>query len=49
MDRNRKLPIGIELVRRGIVTEEQINEAVEYQKTHRKNETRRDFKRSNKL
>ena len=36
MDRNRKLPIGIELVRRGIVTEEQINEAVEYQKTHRK-------------
>ena len=36
MDRNRKTPIGIELVRKGIVTEDQINEAVEYQKTHRK-------------
>jgi len=36
MDRNRKMPIGIELVRRRIVTEDQINAAVEYQKTHRK-------------
>ena len=33
---NRNLPIGIELVRRGIVTEEQVNRAVEYQKSHRK-------------
>ena len=36
MDRNRGVPIGIELVRRGVVKESQINEAVEYQKTHRK-------------
>ena len=36
MEKNRKMPIGIELVRRGIVTEEQINTAIEYQKTHRK-------------
>ena len=32
----RNLPIGIELVRRGIVTEEQVNAAIEYQKSHRK-------------
>ncbi len=36
MDRSRKMPIGVELVRRGVVTEEQINAAIEYQKTHRK-------------
>ena len=36
MDRSRKMPIGVELVRRGVVSEEQINEAIEYQKTHRK-------------
>jgi len=36
MDKNRKVPIGVELVRRGVVTEQQINEAVEYQKSHRK-------------
>lgn len=36
MDLRRKLPIGVELVRRGIVTEAQVNAAVEYQKTHRK-------------
>ena len=36
MDINRKTPIGVELVRRGIVTEAQVNEAVEYQRTHRK-------------
>jgi len=36
MDRSRKMPIGVELVRRGVVTEEQINTAIEYQKTHRK-------------
>ena len=35
MDANRKTPIGIELVRRGVVTEEQINSAIEYQKSHR--------------
>ena len=33
---DRKLPIGIELVRKGIVTESEVNAAVEYQKTHRK-------------
>lgn len=36
MDINRKLPIGVELVRRGVVTEAQVNAAVEYQRTHRK-------------
>jgi len=36
MDTNRKVPIGVELVRRGIITEEDVNEAIEYQKTHRK-------------
>ena len=35
MDARKNLPIGVELVRRGIVTEAQIAEAVEYQKTHR--------------
>lgn len=35
MDINRKTPIGVELVRRGIVTENDINRAVEYQKSHR--------------
>ena len=36
MDIKRNLPIGVELVRRGVVTEAQVNAAVEYQKTHRK-------------
>lgn len=36
MDLRRNLPIGVELVRRGIVTEAQVNYAVEYQKSHRK-------------
>lgn len=35
MDANRRMPIGVELVRRGIVTEQEVNEAVEYQKKHR--------------
>ena len=35
MDLKRSLPIGVELVRRGIITEAQINSAIEYQKTHR--------------
>ena len=35
MDIKRNIPIGIELVRRGIVTESQVNSAVEYQRTHR--------------
>ena len=33
---SRRMPIGIELVRRGVVTESQVNAAVEYQKTHKK-------------
>lgn len=36
MDISRRLPIGIELVRKGVITEEQVNAAVEYQKSHRK-------------
>lgn len=36
MDIKRRLPIGIELVRKGIVTEEQVNQAVEFQKSNRK-------------
>lgn len=35
MDSSRKMPIGVELVRKGIVTEQEVNEAVEYQKSHR--------------
>ena len=34
MDNKRTQPIGIELVKRGIVTENDINKALEYQKTH---------------
>ena len=33
---NRGVPIGVELVRRGIVREEDVNRAIEYQQTHRK-------------
>ena len=36
MEKDRRVPIGVELVRRGIVTEAEINTAVEFQKTHRK-------------
>lgn len=34
MDNRRTQPIGIELVKRGVVTESDINKALEYQKTH---------------
>lgn len=34
MDTKRKGPIGIELVRRGLINEEDINKALEYQKTN---------------
>lgn len=34
MDGKRMYPIGIELVKRGIVTEEDINKALDYQKNH---------------
>ena len=34
MDNRRTQPIGIELVKRGIVGEEDINKALEYQKEH---------------
>ena len=30
----KRQPIGIELVKRGIVTEEDIEKALDYQKTH---------------
>ena len=30
----RRLPIGIELVRKGVITENDIQKALEYQKTH---------------
>ena len=36
MESNRKVPIGIELVRRGVITEAEVNKAIEYQKTHKK-------------
>ena len=35
MDLNRNIPIGVELVRNGIVKEEDVNRAIEYQKSHR--------------
>ena len=34
MEGKNKLPIGIELVRRGLITEEDVNKAIEYQKIH---------------
>lgn len=34
MDNKRKGPIGIELVRRGLINEEDINKALEYQREH---------------
>lgn len=34
MEGRNRLPIGIELVRRGLITEEDVNKAIEYQKTH---------------
>ena len=34
MDNRRNQPIGIELVKRGIATEDDINKALEYQRTH---------------
>ena len=36
MEIKRRMPIGVELVRKGIVTETEVNAAVEYQKNHRK-------------
>ena len=36
MDTNRRVPIGVELVRKGIVTEAEVNQAIEYQKSNRK-------------
>ena len=33
---SRKQPLGIELVRRGIVSQTDIEKAIEYQKTHPK-------------
>ena len=35
MEVNRRQPLGVELVRRGIVTEAEVNKALEFQKTHR--------------
>ena len=36
MEGNKRQPLGVELVRRGIVTEAEVNQAIEYQKAHRK-------------
>ena len=36
MEASKRQPLGVELVRRGIVTEKEVNEALEYQKDHRK-------------
>ena len=37
----RKIPIGIELVRRGIVTESDIQRAIEYQRSNPRKKNRR--------
>lgn len=34
MDNKRRIPIGIELVRRGLINEDDINKALDYQKEH---------------
>ena len=36
MEVKNRVPIGVELVRRGLITEEDVNKAIEYQKTHPK-------------
>ena len=36
MESNKRQPLGVELVRRGIVTEAEVTEAVEFQRTHRR-------------
>ena len=36
MDPARRQPLGVELVRRRIVTEDEVNEAIEFQRAHRK-------------
>ena len=36
MEVKRRVPIGVELVRKGVVTENEVNQAIEYQKNHRK-------------
>ena len=36
MEMRRKQPIGVELVRRGVVTEEDIEKALEYQRKNPK-------------
>ena len=36
MESRNRLPIGIELVRRGLITEDDVNKAIEYQKEHPK-------------
>ena len=35
MEGSRRQPLGVELVRRGIVSEKEVNDALEYQKNHR--------------
>lgn len=35
MEPNRRQPLGVELVRRGVVTEVEVNKAIDFQKTHR--------------
>ena len=34
MEMKRRQPIGVELVKRGVVTENDINRALEYQRDH---------------
>ena len=34
MENRNRLPIGVELVRRGLITEQDVNKAIEYQKSH---------------
>lgn len=36
MEGNKRQPLGVELVRKGVVTETEVNQAIEYQKSHRK-------------
>ena len=44
MAENRRIPMGIELVRRGIVTQNDIEKALEYQKEHPRKKDRRYIK-----
>ena len=41
MDMKKRVPVGIELVKRGVVKQDDINTALDYQKSHPNEKLRR--------